>query len=257
MSVVLLANTVWHDAAQIKPTDSSDVDTTDTSTAQSVVGGQRHLYWAQSGTADRKLVYVNKAGNLNCSHVVVADAINHSGHTLKVVTYSGYTASPTTQYDSGSSFSGPYVGKQSKDFVYALASRVTNQQAIALSLEAGSGGNWAKTVTKFYACDGLTFNYPGVASYRPLAFPSRHSYKRNFFLVDEEYKLYFDAVSRADKETFERLPNLMGEPVFLYDSAGGLLPDKLLHGIITAVEVSARFDDLYRIDITLNTLRPV
>ena len=97
---------------------------------------------------------MNKAGNLNCSHVVVADAINHSGHTLKVVTYSGYTASPTTQYDSGSSFSGP-VGKQSKDFVYALASRVTNQQAIALSLEAGSGGNWAKLLQSFMLVMGL------------------------------------------------------------------------------------------------------
>lgn len=255
MSILLLANSGWRYAAQIKPTDASDVNTTDTTGIQNVVAGPRHINWVSGSTAVRRLAMVDISGRINCTHVVLADASNFNNHQISVLSYSAYPATPTTEYTSADPFVGPYIGKRSTDFVVPFAARKTALQAVVLNLLSGTGGVYTKTVNKFYVADSLTLSYPGVTGYRPLKFPSRFVYKQNAWLVEDEWSFSASGLTQDEKNTFEGIYLLKQEPVFLYDAAGTLISYKLLHGIITNHQFVQSHDNLYNLRFSISTLR--
>ncbi|WZO97256.1 hypothetical protein EP7_004280 [Isosphaeraceae bacterium EP7] len=249
MTLVLLPNNVWHDAAQITVTDASNVATGDTAGLENVIGGPRSLAWSSSDSGARRIVLVNKAGGLGCSHVVLARADRHAGKSVSVLSWSNYPSASNTEFSSAS-FSATLVGPRAQDWVLPLA--LSGKQAIGLSLNSA---DYTKDVYKLFVSNGLSFVHHTAPSFQILPFPSRHQYRRQTFLVDTEWNFFVEQLTRAEVDAFEAIPNLLSEPMFVYDPDGHSIYHKNLHGIVTAYQTLAAFDDLYQLSFTVRELR--
>jgi len=249
MTLVLLPNNIVQDTARIYTTDAADVELSDTAGLVSITGGARNLFYTSSTTGARRIVYVNKLGGLDCTHVILTNANIHGSKAIDLISWSTYAGSPTTEFSTGS-FAETLVGKNTTDWVYPLS--LSNKQGIGISF-ASSG--YTKLVYKFYVSNGLTLNYPGPCTYRWLPFPNRHVYQRQMYLVDAEWSFLFDNMTRAEINAFETIPSLLSEPLFLYDSTGYHFRQKLIHGIISDYKVTVIHDNICQLGVTVKELR--
>lgn len=252
MSIKFLVNSAWQNAVQLGAFNNAGAEIAQTN-LENLTGGQRWQFWESATTDDVQVRYINRAGNLTCTHVVITRADRIAGHQLYLGYWSTYTGSSTNPYDSGASFAGPYVGRRSLDFVYAMAQ--SSKQAFGAYFLGGTGGAYTRRVHQVYFSNAFTFSYPGPVSKKPLAFPSRYIVGRQAYLVDEEWSFIFDGVSKADVQTFEALYNLRTEPLFIYDDAGTLIDFKLLHCIVQDYQVTALVDQTYIIEVKALALR--
>lgn len=249
MSLVLLPNNVWPDAAYLAVTDGSDVATTDTAGAENITGGPRSLAWSSSDASARRLVYVNKSGGLACSHIVLARADVHDAKDVTIRSWTNYASTSTAEYNTAS-FAETLVGPREQDWVYALP--LSSKQAIGITFNST---DYIKHVYKFYVSNGITLNYTTASEFRVLPFPTRHVHRRQMCLVDTEWQFTAEEMTRAEVDAFEAIPNLLAEPMFLYDSAGHHIYHKLVHGFIVDPVVTAVFDDLYQLTFRVLELR--
>jgi hypothetical protein len=253
MSIILLANTVWGSASQLLVTDTSNAATTDQAGIYTVTGTSRHLSWQSGATADRRIVYINKAGTLSCTHMVLTRADRHNTHQVIIRSYSTYSSSTTAEYTSAASFAETLVGAGSTDWVKAIT--ISSKQALGIDLLAGTGGLYTKYVHSLYFCNALTFDYPESVQLAPLPMWTRVPIKHQSYLVNEQQTYVFNSLTRAEVLAFDQIYRLRENPVFLYDSAGTLIPDKLVHGLIVDRTIVRQFHDLYAIQVQFVTLR--
>lgn len=256
MSLQILTNTVFRDCAQLKVTDTAEVATTDTTGLENVTGGQRWQYWTSGTTADRRIAYINKNGGLACSHVVLTRADLHQNHQIQIHSWSNYTSSATTEYDSGASFAPTLIGPFAQDYVWDLtAASITNKQAMTMAFVAGTGGAYTKKVHQLYFSSALTLNYPGSITIERQKFPTMYLYDRQSYLVDSEFQILAASLTEAEVNTFNNLYMLQRRPIFIYDSAGTLITFKLLHCIIKDFKVVESFHDTYDVQLDVLSLR--
>lgn len=249
MSIVLLPNNVWTSSAQTDITDTSNVSiAADAPNFENMAGGPRSLAFTSSGTGALRAVYVNKAGTLEATHVILARADLHSGKALDVRSWTSYPSTSVQEYNYPS-FAETLVGRNSQDFVATLGA--TGKQALGMSFTS----TYTKTITKMFFSSGLTLPNSQGTQVQYLGFPSRYTYKRQTYLIDERWRFAFVGISRDDVAAFEAIPNLMSEPMFVYDSTGDQIPCKLLHGIITDRRVASFADDLHTLTISMDMLR--
>lgn len=249
MPLKILTNTVWNDAVQIVATDTSNVTTGEDATIENVTGGSPHVFWQSSATSDRRLVYINKSGNLNSSHFVLVRADRHVGHQINLYKFATYSSSATLVTSTANPLAtGDLIGQSSQDLV--LTCSAASQQALCAEFLAGTGGNYTKQVHQAYFCNAFTLNYPAEMTTQTLSFPSRQSYKGKSWLVDRAITINAHQLTRTDINTFEALYNLKSEPFFIYDSDGYQIRFKLLHCVYASHQVTASFDDFF--DLTLN-----
>lgn len=253
MSILLLANTAYANTAQLVVTDTSDVATTDQAGIYTITGASRQLAWTSNATSDRRIAYVNKAGTLSCTHVVLTRADKHVNHTIQIHSFETYSSSSTLQYNSGSAFADTLIGPLAQDWVKPLT--MSSKQGLSMSFLAGTGGNYTKVIHSLYFCSALTLSYPGPIQIVPQPFPSRYRVKHNSFPIDEVRRYTADALSRADVLTLERTYKIKENPVFLYDADGTLIREKLAHGIIQDYRISRIAEDHYVAEIDFARLR--
>lgn len=253
MSLQLLVNSVFANTAQLKVTDTSNADTTDQAGIYTITGASRQLAWTSNATADRRLVYINKAGTLSCTHVVLTRADKHLNHTLNIHSFETYSSSATLQYNSGAAFADTLIGPLGQDWVRAQT--MTSKQGLSLSFLAGTGGNYTKVVHSLYFCTAFALNYPGPVTAKPQRLGERHQVKHNSFLIDERRIYTAENLTKAEITQFEQLYKLKENPVFLYDADGTVIPDKLAHGMIGDYVISKQFNDLLTIEFAFSTLR--
>lgn len=254
MPLVILTNTVWEDAARVVVTDVSYAQTADITGLQSITGGHNHYSWSQTGTDDRFITYVNKAGGIACNYVVVTRANAFNGHQVAITSYASYSGTAGTEFDSGTSFAETLTGLYGRDWVRALS--VSGKEGIGINLTAGSGGNYAKTLYKVYFSTGFTLNYPGVEGspavvITPLPQHSRFFLQKQSFAVNERWVFTAHGLTRAEFQTFEQLAYLKTDAFFIYDSAGTLIPFKLLHCVLESYQVLGVFDNLFAIQFSV------
>lgn len=249
MSIVLLPNNVWTSSAQADVTDLSDVSVSaDSANAENFAGGPRSLSFVSSGTGGIRTVYVNKSGTLAATHVVLARADLHTGMGVDVRSWSSYPSTFIQEY-SFPTFGETLVGKRSQDLVKTLS--VSSKQALGMSFTS----TYTKTIGKMFFSNGVTLPYSQQVQIRHLGFPSRYTYRRQMYLVDEEWRFAFAGLSRAEVQAFEAIPNLMSEPMFVYDSTGTQIPYYLIHGIIVDRHVASFADDMHTLTFTMDALR--
>lgn len=253
MSLALLVNSAWQVAAQLKVTDTANVNTSDQTGIENVGGGQRWQYWQSGATADRRLAYINKNGGMGCSHVVLARADRHVGHQVVIHSWSTYSSASTTEYDSGANFNPTLLGPRLQDYVWAITT--ASKQALSLTLQAGAGGNYTKLVNQLYFANALTLSFPTKVTIERLPFPSQYLYNRESYLVDEQWEIQAEKLSKADVATFEQLYLLQRQPLFIYDSLGTVITTGLLHCILQNFQVVQGFNDIYAVKLTCLALR--
>ena len=244
MSMKLIWNGAWFDCAQLLVTDASDAVTTDGN--QNFTRGPRHLEWTQSGTAVRRLVYVEKGGTLAGDTAVItrADRLT-AGYTLRK--YSAYPGSPTT-IESSAGVPSPLVGASSQDYVTSFAA-VTSGQAFSLEIL----GSAQKTLNKFYVGTAIEFLYPQGPSFAPQYQDFQRGKK--VWQVDEVMSIEFQSVTKAQLATLEYVWRIHDEPVFLWDAAKTLIMSGLWHAIITQVRKVQTADDMYSVTVEAARLR--
>lgn len=257
MPLQILANTVWEDAALVQVTDTIGGLTADSFGVENVTGGQRWHQWRSiAATTDRRLVYVNKSGNLECTHVVLSRADLHSGHQLLIHSWDNYTSSSTEEYDSGSDFDPTFLGPRSQDYVWDLSdASISSKEALSMTFAAGAGGDYTKIVSKLYFSQAVTLENPGPIQIRPVPFPTPYTAERQSHLVDEQWTFTATDIPRATIAAFEALPNLKTDPLFIYDADATLIPFGLLHGIVVDYTVNAFFDDKHALTMNVFALR--
>lgn len=249
MSLLLLPNNVWHDAAQIKVTDSLNVETTDSAGLESVIGGPRSIYWTSGATDARRIALVNKDGTLSCSHIILARADWHLTKNLSLISWSNYSSTSTTEY-STASFAESLIGPREQDWVYPL--ELSSKQAIGVSFNSTG---YTKLVNKFFVSNAITLEHYTAPSFQMLPFPSRHQHLRQQYLVDRVWNISVEKLTKAEVDTIEAIPNLLSEPLFIYDADGTSIYHKLIFGIISDHQVTAAFNDLYQLSLTVRELR--
>lgn len=253
MPLVLLPNTAWAVAAQTDIQTVAGVSiASEAPYFGSLAGGPRSLSYTQTAdTDDRKFIYINKAGTLDCTHVVWAraDLHNNGARGVQIVSYSNYPSVSATEFSTGV-FSQTLVGKNMQDWVFPLSA--SGKQALALNLTTVA---YTKQVAKLFFSKGITFNYPQQVTTKHLPFPSRYIYRRQAYLIDEAWQFTFENMTRAEVAAFEAVPNLLSEPLFLYDAAGTQIPYKLIHGIISDHQVTQIHNDNHTLTLTMDALR--
>lgn len=247
MPVTLLPNSVWGNAARVVATSTSDVELADQAGIESVTGGGRYLYYTGAGSGNLRVTYVNKAGGLACDHCVIVNAASHLGHFVRLRSWTNYP-SVSSSFFTEDPFAQPLVGPKGKDFVYQF-NALSGLQAVALELDSGAGGSYSKIVQQVYFSTGYTFQNIDQLRRKVLKKGEPYSVRRRSYQVSEEVNFIASAVSRAELQAFERLYKLKDEPLFLYESAGVRILDKLLHGFVKDFKTVAVADDLHTVAV--------
>lgn len=245
----IIANTVWENAVQVTPTDSTPAVTTDKAGVLCVTGGPRHLSWTQSGTAERSIWYANTAGNLSCDSVVITRAEKHVGHQIQILSSDDFLTTTATEYDSGSDFDPTLVGKNSRDWVKTDLD-ISDAEGIAVRLMDGDAGSYTRTLHQVYFGTALDLEDLKQVQTAPLRRKTRHNTEEGqTYVVTERATLRFEGVTSTNIDTFETLYRLREEPVFLYDEDGYWLDDNLWHCVIESNPIEKTFDDHHSLEL--------
>jgi len=250
----LIANTTWGQAVQVRVTDGGDALTADTEPAQNIVGGPSHLSFTQSGTAERRWVYINKAGALSFDTVIVTNMNRHNTHGVQIRSWNPYPATPTTHYTSNN-FAEVLVGINSTDWIYQLAAQ-SSKQGAGLVLYAGAGGAYSAKVNQVYFGTAFTFNRnPSPIVINPVWQSVVRNRQR--YLVQDRVSFSVINMTRAELDSLQKIYRIEEEPFFLYDADGIRLSGKLWHCVLGSMQASPTFDNLYDVQFIVFRLRPV
>ena len=252
MAIEILPNSAWGNAARVLATNTSDVALADQVGIENVTGGPRYLSYAGAGTGNLRVVYVNKSGGIQYDRVVIAKASNHLGHFVRLrdwLTYPSTTAPAFTD----DPFNEPLVGPRGEDFVYS-AGLSASLQAVGLELDSGAGGSYSKVVHQVFFSTAFTLSdVRGVTRTRLPKF-SRYAIKRKSYQVREEVQIVAIGLTRAQAQAFQQLYRLREEPLYIYDSQGIQIREKLLYGLVQSYQVGVPFHDLHTLTINFVVL---
>jgi hypothetical protein len=247
--IELIANQLYEQSARVICTDTSGTETDSATYPENVISGRRDLYWAQTGTADRRIAYINMQGTLAINRLVVGLASRQAGNTFKVLSWPSSYPTGETAHVNDASFAGPFVGPLSQDYVYEFSPAISGKYAVGVQLD----GSNQKAVGKLYGGTAISLSGLESASYSP-TYETRVLGRQNY-LVDHVGRFTFSGVSRDTIDLLERLYRVVREPVFFWDSEGTRIPFSLWHGIITNLVVGVAFDNLHVVQIETMRLR--
>lgn len=255
MAIKIIVNDVWKLAAQLAVTDSSNNLTTDVDGLYAVTGGPRHLYWKQSGTAERRIYYANTAGNIACDTLVMTRADLHVGHQIQILSSTAFLSTTSTEYDSGTNFNPTLVGKRSQDWVKEGLS-ISGKEAVAVRFMDGTAGAYQKEVHQLYFGTALTLSALRRVTTRPTEKDFRFLTKENqSYRVSESGTLEFEAVDSDTLTSLQALWRLREEPFFIYDDDGYWLDGKLWHCVLREPAISKAFDDFHNLQLDVLRLQ--
>lgn len=262
MGLWLLANTVGRDAAELRYTNSSNTEQPATN-LDNLRGGPRSLKFDQGALATRRYVYLNKAGGLAASHMVVANAAALEGLATSIMSWDAYPGSLTSYstYDAPASFSEPTYGIDGSDWVWAHGVGVSNRQAFGFQVATGGTGI---DLLKIYFCQGMEFDYAaGTVQFQRVPVHAQAvQHCGNFYKLHATASLTLGPITRAGLDTYYGIPK--DDPVFLFDDTGGEdygdhIPHKLWHCVImgeeSVVEYSDNSEELIFVSIEIGILK--
>lgn len=252
MALKLLPNTAAYEAARVTITNDTDTSAGDELGIESITGGPRWLSHVSGTTGNRRYVYLNKTAGISCGYVVVTDADRHNNHGAVLKSWSSYPSTSTDAF-TVSGFAETLVGPTSRDWYRAFS--VSGVKAVALELSGGTGGAYTKTVGQIFFSTPFALDKPGQPVRQYLPFPTRHYFKRRMFLIQEQISLSATDLTLANIQSFERIPKLLEEPMFLLDESGVQFPEKLLHVIISGFSAQPITHDLFNLNLSLLVLR--
>lgn len=247
MSIKLITNIVWQNAANFIAHNASNfTEIVDTGTLN-LVGGPRHLGYSSSDTALRRISYLNSAATLAADTLILCGASSHSAKAVNLLSWTN--SSTSASIAAFPSFAEVLSGPTLQDWVYefsALASKY------AFTVEFATTA-YTKTAIKLVYGSSLTLSNPDKPTYYPLW--ETEILGRNAYQVEYGAEWIFTKVTKAQAQTLERIYRPLTDPVFLYDSTGYHIPDKLWHGIITELNISPSYNDVHTVKIKSSRLR--
>lgn len=251
--IKFITNTVAANAAEIRISDTSDVEqTAEYDNRFNLVGGARYHRHTQDGAGGRRYVYINKTNTLSADTAVFTDFDAHLTHQVTLYSWTDYTSTIDSSIFSSSNFAETLVGPESTDWVYPFTQR-TGKEAFGLELQSGTGGSYTKTVGKVFFGNAVSFSYPEAVTREPI--DQRIAIGTNWHYCREAYQFVFTGLTLSAIDSFLAQSNLYTEPLFIYDAAGNWIPPKLIYGIMPSAPTVQQFDDLYSMQVQFFQLR--
>jgi len=252
MSIKFVANDVWAEAVDLRTTDELDAETTDNDKIQNVTTGRRDLHWTQTGTDARRVVYINKSGGMSYDTCILQDADNHNTHSVKIIDWTTYTGSSTTQFTT-SNFAETLIGRDSTDWAYDVGSQ-TSLQAVGIEFDDGSGGAYTKTIPKLYFGNAVEITNPPRIERELLPKYSTIMIGHQAYPVVEQITMEFDYLTDALAESIDELYMAHKEPIFVWDANANSIREKLLHVIIEARNIRKVYNNHNELRLSLGVL---
>lgn len=247
----ILSNTVGLQASKVLVTDASNVEKTDEVTRlRNIVGGGRHLFYTQTGTTTRRLVYLDEGKNLEFDFLYIRHASLNTGNTINVIEWSDYPGTSNT-LSSSLDLDNYLVGRHELDAIVPIE----NSGAIeAVGIELGNG--YTSKVGQVFFSKAVSFDSIQVgASYsRQVANERQAQYKHydNFFDLLSFYEVRIEAT----KSQYEQLKKLRFDlPVVIYDDEQALFGESAVHCIIRSYNANPIAEDSFYISLSLGELR--
>lgn len=253
MSLSVLVNNAWQQAAQFKVTDLSDVATSDTDASDNVVRGARHLGYAQIGTGARRFAYVNKAGGMSADTMVLIDAIKHATHSINVKSWTAFPGTSSSHFSS-TNWAPTLIGPNSRDVLMSIGAQ-SAKHGFGIELDSGTGGAYTKLVTKLFFGTLMPLNYNPQQSFESAPFWGTVVVRRQSYLVEYAATLAFEHLTSVEFDAWQSLYKLLEEPFFLYDPDGTRLPEKLWHVVLPEFTATPLFNNLWNLQLTFYRLR--
>lgn len=156
------------------------------------------------------------------------------------------------RYGSTSKIVGPPDRtKKPQDLVHFFSSAKNSQEGFGILNGAGDGGAYEEQVPAAYFDTAMELTNPLWPVVERPAYGVVKK-ERQYFKTERAAQLTIPFLTRSQVEQIKAMD--LDEPIFVYDSEGSHLHDKLWHCIATVSDV-AEFDDQYRVTLDLQRLR--
>jgi hypothetical protein len=230
MALKFITNSVYRDCACLYESGSFG----DIPKLHNVAGlGERYLYSDNYNTStsveDFNIQYVELGGTLTANTCIITRADTHFGHGVSIKSYSSFPATSTTIY-STSSFPASTLGYLNQDWIYEFET-VTNKQAFEINFSAGTGGDYIPKVYGVTFGDSLSFDYVASGVTYEL-YQDRVQLGDRNYKVQDKINVTLEGVTRSQITELEALLKGHKYPLWLYDSVGNIILEKLYHCII-------------------------
>lgn len=253
MAIKLLANTVYHASQVVATTQDSGgsyADTTETK-QRNVVGGPRNIKFTPDDANTEMITYVETNGGLACDALVITHSDGYTGQKIRCVKFTAYKGTDGSTL-TDNVFTETGIGPYQQDYVWTFT-RETNMQGFGFEVSAAS------VFGKIYLCDSFSFEHQSpsgpLARFRPAWITIEHGGRA--WNVEQQGTFFFTGLTAANIDSYHALfkTHEQYEPVFLYDSDGTVIADKLWHCLITQAEITQVFEDNYQMSLETYLLR--
>lgn len=247
----ILANTVGLQATKLLVTDSSNVEKTDEiDKLRNIIGGSRHLFYEQTGSVTRRLVYLDEGYGFDFDYMYIRHASLNTGNTINIIEWSDYPGTSNT-LASSLDLDAHLVGRDQLDAIYAVADSGGIE---AIGIELGNG--YQAKVGQVFFCKAVSFDAIQLgASYTRTSIDERQSqYKHydNFYDLRATYEIKLE-VTQQQYHDFLQLPLL--HPFVVYDDEQAVLGESAIHCILISHTANVLADDTFYLNLSLGELR--
>ena len=254
MAIKLLVNTVYQATQVLNCTQNaagSYADTTETE-QRNVVGGPRHIKFTRDDANTRQINYIETNGGLSADTCVATNADAYNGQAIKIVSFETYKGGPISNVVNDASFTETCIGPYAQDYVWEFTQE-TSKQAFGFDVSSYA------TFGKVFFCNAFSFEHQPasgpLAQFRPVRATIQHGGRA--WNVEQQGTFFFSDLTASEVNSFHALfgTHEQHEPVFLYDSDGTVIADKLWHCLIMRSDIQQTFDDVYQLTLETFLLR--
>ena len=247
----ILSNTVGRQSSKVLVSDASNVERTDEVTRlRNIVGGGRHLFYAQTGSATRRIVYLDEGQSFEFDFLYIRHASLNTGNTINVIEWSDYPSNSNTLLSS-IDLDDYLVGRKQLDAIIPVENSGTIE---AVGIEIGNGYN--SKVGQIYFSKTVTFDgiQPGASYTRQVLNERQAQYKHydNYFDIVSFYDLRFE-VTKSQYDEFCKIE--FKEPLVIYDDEQALLAETAVHCLIRDYSANPVAEDSFYLSLSLAELR--
>lgn len=243
MSLKILTNTVWGQAAELRYLDNT-TKLNSTVDQYNVTAGALHLdYNLVASTTQLNVDYINKDAILDYDTVVIARADLLAGFDVKIIGYTSYTASSFNHLSTGV-FAETLYGIDSDIYVRDTTADGIGDEGLRLQVVAAPVPANYK-INKFYGCKSVTIDNAMGLQRELLPRGSKIVLCGEVYEVEERYSITLPWLDDSTIQQINNLYKIKEGLFFIWDTTGAYINERIIPCILAGSVVVKVFNDLH------------